>query len=650
MRDGMITEEQCGENFAYILEDKTDFLITEYKMMHGQEADFLLKCVKMLYNGKTELYYDTKSCLPLAIQSGAEDTEGMLSVLGNILHEVRRVTENGFLSLLKLDISADKIWVDPATRKIRFVYLPVAERLHKDVVEFEEHLRGELKKTVEKRSDKDDKRFADFFQIIGRPGYSSEDSDVEKCGSVDETSTPYSLNRNEKVSSQRGDQTCTLVSLTAGSPIRLTVTKQEYVIGKSTEQADGVAGFSKMISRRHCKIVKRGSGYAVVDLNSSNGTYLNGMQLFPGREYPVKNGDIIRMARNMARPRVIVADTDESYVIPLQKKFAELFADKIDLEIITDKDYFNQLFSLSQHADILLVSDTLYNSGLKKHDIRHLMILSEHYEPGQTDELDICRLFKYTSVREIFNEITGRCKDTLYAEQDAGKETKIILITSASGGVGKTSVAFGLCRCLERNYKKTLYVNADRLQSFQWMLENGEPIRDASVYAGLSGNLGNVYRIVRHVIRKEGFSYLPPFKAALMSLGIPYRVFALLAEAARKEQEYDYIVIDADSVFDEEKAALMQLADKILIVTKQTEYAVKATNELIQNVNRNNSDKYIFLCNDFKKEEENALLLPTAAHRFTVSEYIEHLPAYEMKGSGLPVQTPGLQKAAFLIM
>ena len=78
----------------------------------------------------------------------------------------------------------------------------------------------------------------------------------------------------------------------------------------------------------------------------------------------------------MARPRVIVADTDESYVIPLQKKFAELFADKIDLEIITDKDYFNQLFSLSQHADILLVSDTLYNSGLKKHDIRHLMILA----------------------------------------------------------------------------------------------------------------------------------------------------------------------------------------------------------------------------------------------------------------------------------
>ena len=116
------------------------------------------------------------------------------------------------------------------------------------------------------------------------------------------------------------------------------------------------------------------------------------------------------------------------------------------------------------------------------------------------------------------------------------------------------------------------------------------------------------------------------------------------------DNDYRYRLFYIGRVSRKKLKALMQLADKILIVTKQTEYAVKATNELIQNVNRNNSDKYIFLCNDFKKEEENALLLPTAAHRFTVSEYIEHLPAYEMKGSGLPVQTPGLQKAAFLIM
>ena len=49
-------------------------------------------------------------------------------------------------------------------------------------------------------------------------------------------------------------------------------------------------------SGRRCRIQQDDQQKALLDLNSSNGTYLNGMQLFPGREYPVKNGDIIRMA------------------------------------------------------------------------------------------------------------------------------------------------------------------------------------------------------------------------------------------------------------------------------------------------------------------------------------------------------------------
>lgn len=41
----------------------------------------------------------------------------------------------------------------------------------------------------------------------------------------------------------------------------------------------------------------------------------------------------------MAKPRIIVADTDINYIIPLQLKFVEVFFEKVDLEIITDKEY-----------------------------------------------------------------------------------------------------------------------------------------------------------------------------------------------------------------------------------------------------------------------------------------------------------------------
>ena len=62
---------------------------------------------------------------------------------------------------------------------------------------------------------------------------------------------------------------------------------------------------------------------------------------------------------------------------------------------------------------------------------------------------------------------------------------------------------------------------AARLQTFQNMLENETPVTAADVYAKLrSENLEKVYEDIKHVLRKELFYYLPPFKAALMSLGL----------------------------------------------------------------------------------------------------------------------------------
>ena len=47
----------------------------------------------------------------------------------------------------------------------------------------------------------------------------------------------------------------------------------------------------------------------------------------------------------MAKPRIIIADTDISYVIPLQLKVVEDFFEKVDLEIITDKPLKELIFS-----------------------------------------------------------------------------------------------------------------------------------------------------------------------------------------------------------------------------------------------------------------------------------------------------------------
>jgi hypothetical protein len=52
----------------------------------------------------------------------------------------------------------------------------------------------------------------------------------------------------------------------------------------------------KIISRLHCQIVFREDKWNLVDLNSTNNTFLNGFKLIPDRFYELKNGDVVNLA------------------------------------------------------------------------------------------------------------------------------------------------------------------------------------------------------------------------------------------------------------------------------------------------------------------------------------------------------------------
>ena len=88
--------------------------------------------------------------------------------------------------------------------------------------------------------------------------------------------------------------------------------------------------------------------------------------------------------------------------------------------------------------------------------------MQEQYEEEQTGELNVVRLFKYTSIKEVFNEIIGQSAESLKIKNAEKKVTQIVVVTSAAGGAGKTTIAMGICACLAKNYQKVLYINAER--------------------------------------------------------------------------------------------------------------------------------------------------------------------------------------------
>lgn len=68
------------------------------------------------------------------------------------------------------------------------------------------------------------------------------------------------------------------------------------VIGHSASLADVCIDHDRAISRKHCRLIRRGNEYFLQDLESSNGTFVNGSRIY-SEEKAIYDGDLIRMGR-----------------------------------------------------------------------------------------------------------------------------------------------------------------------------------------------------------------------------------------------------------------------------------------------------------------------------------------------------------------
>lgn len=75
---------------------------------------------------------------------------------------------------------------------------------------------------------------------------------------------------------------------------RIEIRRLPFVIGRDRGTADWVLDDVK-ISRLHAEIRMTGSGPAIRDLGSSNGTFVNGERAVPYTDYPLKSGDRIEL-------------------------------------------------------------------------------------------------------------------------------------------------------------------------------------------------------------------------------------------------------------------------------------------------------------------------------------------------------------------
>lgn len=78
---------------------------------------------------------------------------------------------------------------------------------------------------------------------------------------------------------------------------KIVVDKPSFLIGRMKQQADYVAR-SSTIGKLHAEILSENGSFYIKDLNSRNGTFLNGKKLTSNTAYVIENNDIIAFANS----------------------------------------------------------------------------------------------------------------------------------------------------------------------------------------------------------------------------------------------------------------------------------------------------------------------------------------------------------------
>lgn len=77
---------------------------------------------------------------------------------------------------------------------------------------------------------------------------------------------------------------------------RIPLNKPVFRIGKERSYVDYFIGDNSAISRSHANVIDRDGEFCIIDTNSTNHTYVNGVMLAANQEVKLNHGDTIRLA------------------------------------------------------------------------------------------------------------------------------------------------------------------------------------------------------------------------------------------------------------------------------------------------------------------------------------------------------------------
>lgn len=333
-----LIEVAGANNISYILNDNKDFSVTGYKVMQNQSSSGLLRCAKVMYNGKIKLVYLIESYKPLSYVATRLGVNELNAVIFNLIQKVLDIKSNGFFRAENIELNFDKIFIDTSDYSVHLIYLPISNGNTGKISSFENEFRialinlfnsfpifnapqfqrlcsdlsnGSMNlNTILKRL-QDNINGHNYLDVNGHNDQSNQDYfskrvnlDVHLSNNPndDKRCVPagYPPNKPPVVEYMpaKPQPAMTISAINSYVQFSLVVNIPEYLIGKNPNMVNGVITYNPAISRVHCQISYIGGKYYLTDKGSANGTFCNQQRLEAENPIELHSGDNIRLANS----------------------------------------------------------------------------------------------------------------------------------------------------------------------------------------------------------------------------------------------------------------------------------------------------------------------------------------------------------------
>lgn len=272
-----------------------------YLILEQEQYVYMMEYAREEYRGIERYVVDTRNYMPMEQALLNLNEQDIIDLLYTMVYMVQQIEENGLLKRECLWYHFEHLYYDMQEKRPKFILFPVCGEIQYGST-------GGWKARFEKSVKQISKKLSEDKKIVVEQlMISFIDEEINCETAMDQLNALGSGKSETLVEKIVAPKDTKLILLYIGKEgkIQFEIDGEEFLIGKNAKAVDGVLNVSKVVSRIHCKIMKKNRKFFVQDMKSVNHTFVNGEYIPAYELMELYDGDVLTLADVDLRVRII---------------------------------------------------------------------------------------------------------------------------------------------------------------------------------------------------------------------------------------------------------------------------------------------------------------------------------------------------------